>query len=304
MLLCADCHKLIDSKPKDFTRSMLEGFKAEHEARIRHLGSLSADVQTSVVQVSAKVGDHTVDIPVKDVAEAVQPRWPSAAPCIINLNAIGVESVEGAKAAAAELDGQVKHLYRAGGDVLKTRHISLFALAPIPLLMHLGSKLSNKFAIDFYQRHRDLGTTPWRWREQAATVDYDVRQLQNGTVKDRVALVISLSGTIPRDTLPASIDETFHVYELTLDGVTPNPDFLRSREDLDAFRRRYRLLLRELQRDHGQLEELHVFAAVPAPVAVCLGHDLLPKVDPALLAYDFNKLEGGFNLKLRITHDR
>ena len=61
--------------------------------------------------------------------------------------------------------------------------------------------------------------------------------------------MLSLSGTVAPSTLPAVIDESFTVYEITLDGATPHPGFLQQREDLDAFRQVYRQFLAEVTRD-------------------------------------------------------
>ena len=41
--------------------------------------------------------------------------------------------------------------------------------------------------------------------------------------------------------------------------------------------------------------------AVPAPIAVALGYDLLPKVDPALRMFDYDKASGGFLEKLIVN---
>jgi hypothetical protein len=43
---------------------------------------------------------------------------------------------------------EVSRLYDKGMDVESTRHISLFAVAPIPLLVFLGGCLSNKIHVD------------------------------------------------------------------------------------------------------------------------------------------------------------
>lgn len=53
--------------------------------------------------------------------------------------------------------------------------------------------------------------------------------------------------------------------------------------------------------DHIALDEIHLFPAVPAPVAVLCGRELLPKVDPALLVYDSNKKTNGFQPILRVN---
>ena len=94
--------------------------------------------------------------------------------------------------------------------------------------------------------------------------------------------------------MPAPIDETFSLYELTLAGEAPSPLFLRQRADLVNFRHAYMLALRQIAAAHPRLSDLHLFPAVPAPVAIVCGHALLPKVDPRLRVYDADRSSGGF----------
>jgi SMODS-associated and fused to various effectors sensor domain len=48
-----------------------------------------------------------------------------------------------------------------------------------------------------------------------------------------------------------------------------------------------------------------MFPAIPAPVAVVCGFDLLPKAHPALVVYDNDKQHGGFIQRLKVNeHDR
>ena len=188
----------------------------------------------------------------------------------------------------------------AGMDVEATRHISLFALAPIPLLVYLGFCLSNKVAVEFYQRHR-TGTEPWKWKTDGNLVRYKLHRRRKGRDAAKVAIVLALSGSIDDELLPATLDEQFSVYEITLEGQPPNPDFLRTRQDFEQFRIVYRQFLSEFIRDHPTAKELHVFPAVPAPIAVACGHDLLPKVHPGLTVYDYDKATGGFIERLRIN---
>lgn len=169
----------------------------------------------------------------------------------------------------------------------------------MPLLIFLGKQLSNKIPVDLYQRHRDKEN--WTWKDSGEPVTYAFRQLQEGSDLSKVALVLSLSGTIHRKTLPSDIDDCFYVYEITLDTPSPKPTFLNTREDLIRFKDFYQTYLRKIMRDHGnELTAIHLFPAVPAPIAVLVGRELFPKVDPALKIYDFDKAKGGFTLALEV----
>jgi len=58
---------------------------------------------------------------------------------------------------------KIKHLYETGGEAETIKHLSVFGLGPIPLLIYLGTLLSNKIATDFFQRHRDAEN--WTWKD-------------------------------------------------------------------------------------------------------------------------------------------
>ena len=184
-------------------------------------------------------------------------------------------------------------------DVHDTRHISLFALAPIPLLIYLGGQLSNKVPVDVFQRHRD--TEDWVWKNSGTAVEYSFEKIREGTGRGRIALVLSLSGKIKPEALPSEIGDAFTIYELTLANMEPNPTYLRQRDDLTRFKDAYQAALRTIARECGQCEAIHLFPAIPAPVAVFCGRELLPKVDPKLLVYDYDERLGGFTPTIEVN---
>lgn len=299
MLLCPPCHKLIDDNPANFTVNTLKAYKRDHEDRVRHVTSFGPDLKTSIVQLRAEIAGRAIDIPINEVYDAVAPRWPTDRQgYLIDLTGFDTETAEGTAAAVRRIDDEVHRIYAPGMDVAATRHISLFALAPMHILAHLGSRLSDKVATDFFQRHRDSTASPWQWRTSNTPVDYDDDCLQKGSDPKRIALVLSLSGPIPEGPWRAVTGGAHTVYQATLKGKAPDTGFLMSREDLDRFRRWYRGFLARLRREHGMLETLDIFPAVPAPIAVVLGYDLFPKVDPALRMFDYDKDKGGFTEKL------
>jgi hypothetical protein len=168
--------------------------------------------------------------------------------------------------------------------------------------MYLGNILTNKVAVDLFQRHRDSGT--WTWKTEGAPAAYTLQRIQEGTDRTHLALILSLSGTINRAALPPLIDASFSIYELRLKDQEPTPTFLNTRTDLMAFQSCYREAIATIVREHGIIDEIAVFPAVPAPVAIACGHELLPKVHPALKVYDYDKRQGGFRYTLTVNEDR
>ena len=294
MLLCQPCHHLVDKiKPLEYPREKLEEYKRQHEERIFRQTEAKEDLITSVVQLKSLINGQMVDIPVANVKAAVAPRYVTDPKgFIIDLTGIDDNDESFYKTAKATIKNRVARLYDDGMDVDRTHHISLFALAPIPLLIYLGRRLSNKVSVDAYQRHRD--TDDWLWKSSGEPVGHKFRTIQKGKDKSKVALLLSLSGSLGPEKLPNEIDESFFIYEITLAKGTPSPTYLRLRDDLDNFREVYQHSLRYIEKEHIALKEIHLFPAVPSPVAVHCGRDLMPKTDPVLLVYDNDKKKGGF----------
>jgi hypothetical protein len=70
-----------------------------------------------------------------------------------------------------------------------------------------------------------------------------------------------------------------------------------------AFSAAYQQILARIVKEHPTAAELHLFPAVPAPVAVACGHEPLKKAQPTLVVYDYDKANDGFIESIRIGRD-
>lgn len=302
MLLCRRDHKLIDKNPGRYPREELEAHKREHEARIRRVTGLGPSMQTTALAFTAMIGTFKPVIGWAEMSDALLPRYPGDSFHILDLTSSlgGEEPGAHYEVACRRMVQQAEALHAAGGPLEATRHLSVFALAPIPMLVILGHAIGNKVATDFFQCHRDKPQR-WTWNEGEEVARFEVRELKRGADPAKVALVLPLSGPIVADSIPSAINESFTIYEIGLAGRLPTTGFLRQREDLESYRLAYRGLLARLRGEHAGLRELHVFPAVAVPVAVACGFDLLPKVDPTLVIYDNLMKNGGFIERLRVN---
>jgi SMODS-associated and fused to various effectors sensor domain len=296
MLLCSKHHKLIDKRWRDWSRATLESYKAEHERRIRHLTELGPDRKTAVLILRAPIGGQTVAVPFDHLVEATAPLYPSRRePTIIDLTGIDDTSPSFLRTAADTIARDVRRFFEQGGEGHNASHVSVFALAPMPLLIALGRQLTSKVPADVYQRHRHPEN--WTWKKGGRPVNYLMKRRKTGS--GGVGLLIYLSGRIPISALPSEVRRKT-LYEITVRGVAPNPTFLRTRQDLDRFRIIYQQALGMIIQRHGLQATIDLFPAVPAPVAVLCGRELLPKVHPKLRVYDYEKTKGGFRFALEV----
>jgi SMODS-associated and fused to various effectors sensor domain/HNH endonuclease len=304
MLLCPECHKLIDDDPVQYTLEVLRGHKKAHEDRVFMLTDTKPDRHTVALSLKAKVGGQMVTVSLPEMQQAVAPRYVGPRDLLeIDLTAIQDRATDAFwSVAGEEVRAKVAPLYTQAFESGPARHVSVFALAPIPLLIVLGRSLSSKVPTTLFQRHRD--TESWKWKETGCAVEFETATLQKGAEPLNVALLLSLSGRIPQANLPEHIDASFTIYETTLVNVEPSVRFLEAEASLHAFRDEFLRMMQRILRDHDGVRTVHLFPAVPAPVAVAIGRDLLPKRDPTLIIYDFDKRadETSFVRTIEVNH--
>jgi len=286
MLLCADCHHLIDTHKNDYSVDLLKEHKREHEERIYALTALGPEQRTTVIQLRGTIGGQPVDIPGTDIEAALRPRYPARLPgVLVDLTSIQRETPSFFDLARDQIRRELRPALRAELESKRVQHYSVLALAPIPVLVCLGRELGNKVNVDLFQRQRDPARG-WRWYDDGPIVDFDLVRLRTGTTSDRVGLLLSISARLDLASLPSEVDDQFTLYELVPRGVAPSVELIRRREDLLAFRTAYRAALESICSAHSGLQSLLLFPAVPAPIAVACGQEIMPKAHPALRVFD------------------
>lgn len=302
MLLCRKHHKLVDDKKLEvkYPVELLQEHKKMHEDRILRLTSVQEGSKTLVVRLRGRINGEAVSVPNTHIKNAILPRYMTDDAGIeIDLTSLPLgDDASYWEIGQRIIEEKINDIYRSGVDKKEIEHISVFALGPIPLLMFLGNRLSNAVETDLFHLHKDVEN--WTWKTDGETVNYKIRLLSKGKNDSLVSLLLSLSGPIKMEDLPKSLKDCW-IYEITLDKGTPNRMFMRKKEDLLNFRKTFRQFLCEVREKHKGVKEILVFPAIPTPVAVACGRDLIKKTDPALKIYDFNKNTGGFREILTIN---
>ncbi len=306
MLACTKHHRMIDNKllVSQFPKSLLTQYKRDHEARIRYLTAMRPEHETVILRILGNIRGDSVSVSHEEVRSAVlgakrYPRYLHNDRMIeVDLQSLSEEvTADYWKAAKASVDDVVKQLIGPGIAKKEIGHLSVFALARIPILIYAGNAIGDKIVTDFYQFHRDEPVS-WCWR-QGDAVNFSTSRIQRGADQKKVALILSLSNHISRDLLPDHIDAQYNIYEIAPIDINPSRSLLNTRETLTAFQRIYQSTLRAIESEHGLKGELHLFSAIPTPVALICGRELLKDVSPQLHVYDRNG--EGYELALTIN---
>jgi hypothetical protein len=294
MLLCQKHHKLIDGKNwKDYSVDILRSYKEMHENCVKTQLSKPKDLTTTIIRFVANIGDRHVEISLPQIYNAIDSRYPDDDKGIFldYTSRPGRGDKAHWKSFSNNISNDIKQHIIVGNNQKRIQHISLFALAPIPLLISLGKNLGNIIPVDLYQKHRDTDNWTWKPEKKDKKLKYIIKKPK---IKEDVAdiiLVLSLSGAINKLDV-VKILPNQPLYEISLSK--PDRDFLSCKSRLEDFKLTYRKLLTEIKKNHGSIKNLHIFPAIPAPIAVACGMELLPKIDPNIIIYDYDSQKKGF----------
>jgi hypothetical protein len=300
MLLCHVHHKLIDVDQVDeYPESRLLAVKQGHERRIEMLTDLGPARASHVLRYAANIGSHQSPVPYPEIAAAMFPeRYPAEGRQTIDIQLSGTAFHDGEERYWEIERENLRRQYQAKlaprlerAEIL---HLSVFALAPQPLLVELGRLLGDITPASIHQKHRE--PTGWRWAEDTDPIEIVVDEpaREDGPI----ALILGLSATIDAERITRLLGTETCIW--TIKTKHPHNDIMRGAGDLTRFRKLMRNTYNRIKARHGSQREIHIFPAVPVSAAVEIGRTWMPKADLPLEIYDENRTEGGFKKALRI----
>lgn len=290
MLLCYSCHKRIDDKlyRDEYTVEFLTSKKHLHEKRVREVTDFATLRPTAVVTLSADIRGTAAPVSLAQVAEALRHE---------GYTGMGEDTRNGAftiHLPGNDDDGWAWQAHRAeigrfaariagavsAGDV---ETLSIFALAPIPSLVYLGSKLDDKTETRVFARKRTDDVTAWAWNQSTTAVP-TFKTVITASDSDQATVIVEISAPVKDDRLPSRL-KVLPRLTLSPSGEPPRPDFLSSREALESFGLAWRDALARIESELPKVKTLHLIAAVPAAAAVTMGRHRMRSAQPAMVVY-------------------
>ncbi|GAA4907685.1 hypothetical protein GCM10023405_31500 [Streptomonospora salina] len=294
ILACHDCHKIVDDAdhvdfyPPEKLREIKESF----ERRIEMVTADGGLTRTAALRVGCHIRGSLAIASRREVAETllaanylglVETQRSGDFTCRIHGSAGGRGFWD---AAQQSIDDALKLVRQAidSGDV---EHISVFAIAPIPLLAYLGWCLDDKTPTRLFQKQRDQAVG-WSWVDTEDPLEFDISVTEGdhepGKVED-VVFVCAISSEVNRSLIPDHIATAplIHVRPL---GATPDPTLMSHEQSLVNFAAQWRGVLATAESKYPNAQRWHLIAAVPVTVAVEAGRALMRDAHPPVTIYE------------------
>lgn len=299
MMMCYKHHKTIDDEEDSYPEQLLLDMKASHEERVKIATGITEDRATFILRYAANIGSHSSPVSFPKVRIATFPdKYPALG------RSIAIEIKGSAQTDATDLFWKLEpeNLRQQFATQVKSRidsgeidHLSVFGLAPIPLLVELGRLLGDKMPVDVYQLHRE--PAGWPWAKTGPHIHYSTTAPANKS--GPVALKIGLSATITDDRITSVLGKDASIWSIHTDA--PGNDIMRYPEDLSKFRGLLRQTYEVIKATHGTSAVINVFPAIAVSAAIEVGRVWMPKADLPLTVFD--EVRGqGFVPRLSIGH--
>ena len=284
ILLCPECHKLIDSDEEKYTVEVLKKMKKDHEERIQFVTGIQPNMKSLIVAYGPKIGPDTPHFQKEVLFNSIFPeRYPTdSSPIEIQMKSV---LHDGEPEFWIAEERQIERMcnekvFRAFEDGV-TMHVSLFPLGPQPLLVKLGTMLNDKYEVRIYQKHRVPDT--WRWLDE--DTQNDIYLDKPVDVNKEPVLVLALSANAIKERITKKLGDTASIWTITCEK--PGNDMMRSEGQLMQFNRVARKAMDDIKTAHPEAECLKIFMAAPASCAVELGRIRMPKADLPWVLFDY-----------------
>lgn len=300
MLLCDTHHRLIDKEQiTEHTEDILLEMKKDHEERMNLITEIDYNYSSEIVIYKASIGNNPVVMSYESLRNYLLPKYYPARHLATDLSLSNSTSTDSRKTfwelQIENLDDQFREQILPKLRKSEIPHLSLFALAPMPLLIKLGVMLNDIQHIDVRQKRRNPDT--WHFDED---IDTEYIFEASTVFKTNVALKIELSDSILDNRITSVLGEDTCIYSIKIDN--PDNDFVISRKQIVDFGEIMKEAFREIKKNHGQDIVLNIFPAMPISLAVQLGRVWMPKADVSMTIYDQNYALGGFVKTIDIIH--
>lgn len=302
MLMCHGCHTKIDCdlNGERYSADLLITWKNEHECRVEIVSGIETNKKTHVVLYGANIGSEKSHIHYHECITAMFPDWYPAnqRPEVLSMHSeLKDSSAEYWYAELSHLNKVYERKIAALIDQDDCKHFSVFALAPQPLLIRLGTLLTDKVSVEIYQLSRE--PNGWQWKDALRNFEFEARIPDS--YEGIPVLLLSLSDHVAKERISRVLGDELSFWEITISD--PHNDFLKSKQQLSAFRKCVRKMMVDIKNMHGNEVPLHIFPVMPVSCCVEFGRARMPKADMPWIIYDHSVATQEFSKAIEIQGD-
>ncbi|HDR4442747.1 MULTISPECIES: SAVED domain-containing protein [Bacillus cereus group] len=276
MLMCYPHSKYIDDKHtrNQFPPDRLFKMKKDHEERVASWAE--SKKKKSIALIHKRMGGPLADI-----------EYDGEAPYIL-LDAVEDQTVFDDFTREGWENGKERNekLYQKFLKKIKEKDANvgeIFPLSPIPLLIHLGSLLTDTVPYSIYQFNRETGL----WVSANLGENKNITLTCSKDVKecDELAVLVSISGIVKIKSVEEVLEKEFDVISFEINE--PGLKRVLYKEDVVNIQAKIKDEIEKLLQ-RQDYSKIHLFYAGPAGLAIEIGRGINPNIWSEVYLYQYN----------------
>lgn len=285
VLGCPSCHSGIDKKviAGIITIEKIKELKKLHEDTIKTVLSSIKNTNHQIVKYCHPIGKTKLTIDDDAVRMSAFDSFRFTEPTIINLSGNELEEND-VSASIKNIDSKFNSLILTRLTNNETLNICLYAIAPIYLLIYLGTLLNEKINVIPYILRRN----PSRWhfdRDKQNNVSFDVIRPKSISINNKIALSINTTAQINSDRIMKTFkDENIDLWEINASVF--DFDNISTEQELQEFAILMKQVFEEIGCIYGKDKTIHLFPATSNAISVSIGRCYSGKSTNKLIIYD------------------
>ncbi len=278
ILLCGNCHTIVDKQPNKYTREGLQNWKEEHEYWTHQVTDPKGYIPMPWIVI---VQEDMPRIDLSNLADALEHD------CINNEpHPLLVSPHNGGWDSAAKQQADFVEKLIAMTKASE-RRFAIFSLTAIPLAVHLGFILSDRCRVALFQYYRDKGS--WVWpSEQLNSISglSTSKTILSKNVSGEVIFRISLSATVTQQVCHPLVKNP--IADIHIEAEKPSVDWLVARNQLKELGNSFREALLWVRDKFGEpCSPIHLFYSGPIPGAITIGRQYNLRMNPPMNLYEY-----------------
>lgn len=294
MLVCERCHKLIDSEDTDYTAEQLLAMKNEHEQRIANVATIKPDLQSEIVVFNANIANRAIKISDYAAKSAIIPEHYPAREMSINLSP-DLSLYDSEDNYWSIMATHLERQWLQYEPMIRDKHISLFAVAPQPLLFKLGTLINRNYNVDVRQSQGSIDNWKWRCDKQTAKIETQIVEAEDSSAEP--IITFELTAKLSKDELRKEFGKGT-IYRITSEFCSP--ETIKSWRDLRAVINEYRNILNAIREVYGKDVKIKMVPIAPVSVSIEAGRQTM-KGDPQITIYERNYIAKAWSEALTLN---
>jgi hypothetical protein len=162
---------------------------------------------------------------------------------------------------------------------------AVFSIAPIPFIVQLGFLLTYSVSTRYFKLHLD--TQSWAWANGHSETQFNITGIPTEIISSECDVVIrvSLSEKIGKHETDQVVADSPVQIDILVNA--PSLTWLRGQNQVTEFAEIFRGVLSEVRQKVIECRRIHLFMAVPAPIALAAGQQINPRMNPPVYLYEY-----------------